>query len=30
MPKLEKALATKEDPAQPKTKISKLIFKIVI
>ena len=30
MPKLEKALASKEDPAQPKTKINKLILKIVI
>ena len=30
MPKLEKALASKEDPAQPKIKINKLILKIVI
>ena len=30
LPKLEKALASKEDPAQPKIKINKLILKIVI
>ena len=30
MPKLEKALASKEDSAQPKIKINKLILKIVI